>query len=130
MKKKKKNNRPTGGIILHNIERARFLPPKKKKKKKKSSLGLPLGVALSSITNKGMITINISVGLVPLPPFLTVNLLINNVSFCKYYEIDNLPLKNLNSVGFIHINICSLQKDFDNLQELMCLLPKILRLSV
>ena len=55
----------------------------------------------------------------------TISLLTNNVSPCKYYEIDNLPIKNLNSVSFIHINIRSQQKKFDSLQEFMCLLPKI-----
>ena len=52
-------------------------------------------------------------------------MLTNNVSPCKYYEIDNLPIKNLNSVNIIHINIRSLQKNFDSLQEFLCLLPKI-----
>ena len=51
--------------------------------------------------------------------------LTNNVSPCKYYEIDNLPIKNLNSVDIIHISIRSLQKNFDSLQEFLCLLPKI-----
>ena len=45
--------------------------------------------------------------------------------YCKYYEIDNLPIKNLNSVAFIHINIRSLPKNFDSLQKFLCLLPKI-----
>ena len=36
----------------------------------KSLVRLPLGVALSSIVNKRMITINSFAGLVPLPPFL------------------------------------------------------------
>ena len=45
----------------------------------------------------------------------TISLLTNNVSPCKYYEIDNLPIKNLNSVSFIHINIRSQQKKFDSL---------------
>ena len=52
-------------------------------------------------------------------------MLTNNVSSCKYYEIDNLPIKNLNSVDIIHIKIRSLQKNFDSLQEFLCLLPKI-----
>ena len=51
-------------------------------------------------------------------------MLSNNFSPRKYYEIDNLPIKNLNSVGFIHNNIRSLQKSFDSLQEFLCLLPK------
>ena len=53
-------------------------------------------------------------------------MLTNNVSPCKYYKIVNLPINNLNSIGFIHINIRSLQKNFDSLQKkFLCLLPEI-----
>ena len=57
------NKKPTGGVSLHNIKRARFPPPMK------SLVELPLGVALSLIANTRMITINLLVGLVPLPLF-------------------------------------------------------------
>ena len=46
-----KDNRSTGDVALRNIEIAKFLP------QKKSLVGLSLGVASSSIANKGMITI-------------------------------------------------------------------------
>ena len=52
-----------------------------------------------------------------------------NVSPCQYYKNDNLPIKNLNSVDFIHINICSLQKKFNSLQELLPNIPEIICLT-
>ena len=62
-----KNRRPTGGITLHNtiLRKIDFCL------QYESLVGLSLGVALSLIANKGVITINLLAGLVPLLPFLT-----------------------------------------------------------
>ena len=63
-----------------------------------------------------------------------VSSLTHNFHPCKYYEKDSLSSLsfNSNSISIIHINIRSLQKNFDSLQEFLCLLPimpKIICLS-
>ena len=54
-----------------------------------------------------------------------VSSLTHNFHLCKYYEMDSLSSFsfNSNSISIIHINIRSLQKNFDSLQEFLCLLP-------
>ena len=42
---------------------------------------------------------------------------------CKYYDINDIPTQNLNFLSVIHVNIRSLQTNFDSLQEFLCSLP-------
>ena len=63
-----------------------------------------------------------------------VSSLTHNFHPCKYYEIDSFSSLSFNSnlISIIHINIRSLLKNFDSLQEFLCLLPtmpKIICLS-
>ena len=63
-----------------------------------------------------------------------VSLLTHNFYSCKYYEMDSLSslLFNSDSISIIHIDIRSVQKNLDSLQEFLCLLPtmpKIICLS-
>ena len=44
---------------------------------------------------------------------------------CKYYDINDFPTPNLNSFRVNHLNIRSLQKNFDSLQEFLCSLPHL-----
>ena len=60
--------------------------------------------------------------------------LTHNINPCKYYETSNFSSisSNSNSISIIHINIRSLQKNFDSLHEFLCSLPirpKIICLS-
>ena len=56
-----------------------------------------------------------------------VSSLTHNFHPCKYYEMDSLSLLsfNFNSISIIHINIRSLQKNLDFLQEFLRLLPNM-----
>ena len=54
----------------------------------------------------------------------SVDSLSANFKPCKYYEVDKLKSKpNRPMLNIIHVNIRSLQKNFETLQELLCLLP-------
>ena len=55
----------------------------------------------------------------------TFNTLTSNFKPCRYFEIDNIPVNKSKPypLNIIHINICSLQKNFDSLQEFLYLLP-------
>ena len=57
----------------------------------------------------------------------SVSSLTHNFHPSKYYEMDSLSSLsfNSNSISIIHINICSLQKNFDSLEEFLCLLPNM-----
>ena len=59
-----------------------------------------------------------------------VSSLTHNFHPCKYYEMDNLSSLSCNSnlISIIHINIRSLQKHFNSLQEFLCLLPTMPRI--
>ena len=65
-----------------------------------------MGVALSSITNKGMITKNIWVGLVPLPPFLKTE---NVDAFHKHQNTINssmqftVEMETSGSIAFLDV---------------------------
>ena len=63
----------------------------------------------------------------------SITSLTHNINPCKYYETSNFSISsNSNSVSIIHINIRSLQKNFDSLHEFLCSLPtrpKIICLS-
>ena len=58
----------------------------------------------------------------------TVNLLTNNLVQCEYYskfQVSGSHNPSGNFLCFIHINIRSLQKNFDSLQEFLCLQPNL-----
>ena len=55
----------------------------------------------------------------------SITSLTHNINSCKYYETSNIfsISSNSNSISIIHINIRSLQKNFDSLHEILCSLP-------
>ena len=55
----------------------------------------------------------------------TVGFLTAKFQPCKYYDINDIPTPNLNFFSVIHVNISSLQKNFDSLQEFLCSLPHL-----